>query len=254
MAILNRTEIIRRIEVDNLIVDPRKDESGKLSVEPASYDLRVGIAVWKNEKTQEISQKTFKDGKELQEPITLKPGQMVFVITHEELKLPSDVSATVYSRNQLQKQNILALNAGHVDPGYEGAIMIRLINLGSESWSLTLGQQVFTAVFHTVQPGLKVYERRTKEEWVRVAIAAANQAFSNPFHDLYEAQVKKQLDEYYLGVETRLRDKFQEEFFRKNRVVEFLVYSIGAILLGLAVITRIPWGEVWKCIKWFLGR
>jgi deoxycytidine triphosphate deaminase len=253
MPLLNRKEIRDCIKAGELVLYPAI-EDGVIAVEAASYDLRIGVVVWKEEGTDQIKQKVFDESKtSLEKPLTLKPGQMIFVVTHEELKLPKYIAGTVYSRNKLQKENILALNAGHVDPGYQGPIIIRLVNLGAAPWPFRLGDAVFTVVFHTVFPS-DGGDRRSKKQMIDAATEAARNAFSNPFHDLYKDQVKKQLDEYYVGVETRLRDKFQDEFFRKNRVVEFLVYSVAALLVGLALITRIPWGEVWKCVKWFLGK
>ena len=126
--------------------------AGEADVQAASYDLRAGIALWKDKGSHELKLLFYDPTAPNQPVVTLLPGQMVFVITHEELNLPADVCGTVYSRNRLQKQNILALNAGHVDPGYRGPIIIRLINLGQTEWPLTLGEAVFTVVFHTVEP------------------------------------------------------------------------------------------------------
>ena len=66
--------------------------------------------------------------------------------------MPSCLCGTVYSRNSLALAGILALNAGHVDPGYKGPIAIRLINLRATPWTLTLGQAIFTITFQTVDP------------------------------------------------------------------------------------------------------
>src|SRR5229473_4999522 len=145
MPILNKKDIQDAIDGGSLIRNALRDDTGAAVVEPASYDLRAGIVLWKNAENDCIERRDFDaTGDLLQQPVvTLRPGQMVFVITHEELRLPTDISGTVYSRNMLQKQNILALNAGHVDPGYEGPILIRLINLGAIPWPLPLGEAVF---------------------------------------------------------------------------------------------------------------
>jgi len=257
MPILNKRELERRISKGSLILYPLRDSTGKPVVEPASYDLRVGIVLWKDEQSSQIIHKEFDETKPSidQTVITLRPGQMVFVITHEELKLPEDVSGTVYSRNKLQKQNVLALNAGHVDPGYEGPIMIRLINLGAIPWPLTLGEAVFTVVFHTVQPsdGLSGHARRTKAETFEAAMKTAVEAFSNPFHDLYKDQIKRQLDEHYAGVENRLRKSFSDEFFRKDDVARFVFYGAAAVVAGITVVAKVPWLDLWHWVKALMG-
>jgi deoxycytidine triphosphate deaminase len=256
MPILNKTDLIDHINAGRLLIHALRDEKGIPVVEPSSYDLRAGIVVWKDEDTSKIEQKDFDETKDsLEQPIlTLRPGQMVFVVCHEELKLIETVSATVYSRNKLQKENILALNAGHIDPGYEGPIMIRLINLSSIPWPLRLGEAIFTVVFHTVKDGqgLARHPRRTKKETVDAAMKTAAEAFSNPFHDLYKDQVKKQLDEYYAAVETRLREEFSKDFLRKNKASEFLVIAVVVLVAILATVTRIPWATVGKWWRWIL--
>lgn len=259
MPILNKRDLIEGINQGRLIVHPLRDENGIPLVEPASYDLRAGIVLWKEAESQLIEQRDFDEQKDLwQQPVvTLRPGQMVFVITLEDLKLPPTISATVYSRNNLQKENILALNAGHIDPGYEGPIMIRLINLSSVAWPLHLGRAIFTVVFHTVRDGddLGRHARRTRSETLDAAMKTAAEAFSNPFHDLYKGPIKTQLDEYYAEVENRLRTEFSKDFLRKDKVGELVVIAVAALVALLALVSRIPWSTtVWSWCKWILNK
>lgn len=254
MPILNQKQIGDRIRAGELILYFLQDADGNPVVEPASYDLRAGIVLWKEETTDQLIQKDFEPAKQplQQAVVTIRPGQMVFVITHEELKLPIDISATVYSRNKLQKQNILALNAGHIDPGYEGPIMIRLINLGAIPWPLVLGDAVFTVVFHTVVVPEKTsngHPPRTKQETLEAARKTAVEAFSNPFHDLYKNQIDKQLGQYYSEVESRLRAKFSAEFFRTDDVTRIVLLAAGVLVGGLALVMKVPWATVWHWIK-----
>jgi|SRR5581483_4081086 len=252
MPILNKKDLLDQIAVGQLVLNPLRDENGNPVVEPASYDLRAGIVLWKEEATSTIQLQNFDEvTNPWQQPVvTLRPGQMVFVITHEELKLMETVCATVYSRNKLQKENILALNAGHIDPGYEGPIMIRLINLSKVEWPLRLGDAIFTVVFHTVKDGsgLSKHPRRSKRETLDAAMKTAADAFSNPFHDLYKTQIERQLQDY----ETKLREKFADDFLRKNTAIVYLEIAVLSIVGVLLFVTRIPWETVWKWCKWVL--
>ena len=130
MPILNRPKIQSLLKYGHLVRNPDLDADGTFKVEAASYDLRVGTLLWLESDTQEVRRRDFDAGTPSPDSFTLQPGQMVFVVTLEDLVLPPTICGTVYSRNRLQKDNILALNAGHVDPGYDGPIMIRLVNLG----------------------------------------------------------------------------------------------------------------------------
>jgi len=254
MPILNCEDIRNYIQEKNLIHDPLLKPDGRPSIEAASYDLRAGIVVWKDRTTQKLETLYFKEGEEHPPSLTLAPGQMVFVITHEELELPSEVSGTVYSRNRLQKENILALNAGHVDPGYHGPIIIRLINLGAQGWPLELGDPVFTVVFHTVTPpkDARPPDRRTKETTLDTARRAASNGFSNPFHDLYKDEIDRQLNQHYTRVLTDLRHALDQDYFSRKDIHKLLIQFGAAILAFVFVIARMPWDKVWHGIKWIL--
>ena len=132
--------------------------------------------------------------------------------------------------------------------------MIRLINLSSIPWPLRLGEAIFTTVFHTVKDGegLERHGRRTKQDTLEAAMKTAAEAFSNPFHDLYKEQIRKQLDQHYATVETRLREDFSKDFIRRNKVAELVIIAIIAILAALNLITNIQWSALWKLCKWIL--
>jgi deoxycytidine triphosphate deaminase len=255
MPILNGPTIRKDIKGGKLILNAQYGADGEPIVEAASYDLRAGIVLWRDRDSAELETRHFV-GESVQPAVTLQPGQMIFVITHEELKLSTEVSGTVYSRNALQKANVLALNAGHIDPGYEGPILIRLINLGAQPWVVTLGQAVFTVVFHTVEhdPDSKVRDKRTKEETIEVAKKTALSAFSNPFHDLYKEEIGRQLQEHYSKAENNIRTSLTSEFFLKKELSWVLFQIFGVLIAGVFLISRIPWDKVWNATKWILHR
>jgi deoxycytidine triphosphate deaminase len=254
MPILNRSEIINRIKAGDLIRGARYDSNNEPLAEPASYDLRAGIVLWRERDSGDLAVRYFDGKASIQPVVTLQPGQMIFVITEEELKLSSTISGTVYSRNKLQKENVLALNAGHVDPGYEGPILIRLINLGAQPWPVTLGQAVFTVVFHTVEldPEFQLTDRRTRDETLEAAKSTATSAFSNPFHDLYKAEISRQLQEHYSTVESHIRNSLIDEFYPRKELTLLLVEIGAAIVATLFLITRMPWDKVLHAIKYIL--
>jgi dUTPase len=181
--------------------------------------------------------------------VTLQPGQMVLVVSKEDLIMPLDVCGTVYSRNRLQKENILALNAGHVDPGYEGPIIIRLINLSSLPWNLRLGQAVFTTVFHTVEPMAEKKDARTRLATLEAARKTIADAYANPFHDSYKEQIDRQLGQYYSQVEDRLRKSFSKDFFRRNQVGQFAFAILLAMFAIVVGVPKVPWKDSWEYLK-----
>ena len=151
MGVLNRQEIEDYLGREQLILRPRPGKNGpRYDIENASYDLSAGTAIWKTPTSDryggniETRRYSTESSGTVQPTVTVQPGQMIFVVTREDISMPLDLCGTVYSRNSIALAGILALNAGHVDPGYKGPIAIRLINLRATPWTLTLGAAIFT--------------------------------------------------------------------------------------------------------------
>ena len=208
MGVLNRQAIEEYLLNGQLIDNPRSKgkEGPPHDIENASYDLSAGTAIWKtpsrdrygsNIKTRSYS--TELNGS-MQPTVTVQPGQMIFVVTRENISMPRNLCGTVYSRNSLALNGILALNAGHVDPGYKGPIAIRLINLRATPWTLTLGAAIFAIAFQTVNPNPRDTDYRGRKETQETVIArvrgTADAALSNALYDLYQADIEKRLIEF----------------------------------------------------------
>ena len=189
-AVITKTEIITRIQNQDLIIGARKLK-GEFDVENTSYDLMAGLAICRRTDDhffeQRIGQHRYDPENRQQYTVTLKPGQMMFVVTHEEIKMPLDLCGTVYSRNSLALKGILALNAGHIDPGYQGPISIKLINLSAIDYTLTLGDPIYTIVFTRVdQPDDPLMTQRvfSQEKMAKKVIDATNISLNNALYDL----------------------------------------------------------------------
>ena len=207
MGMLNSHEIERRFNDKQLIRNPRSGPNGRpFDLQNDSYDLAAGTAVWKtptkdryggNVETRSYS---LESPRHLQPTVTVQPGQMIFVVTGEDIAMPPNICGTVYSRNSLALAGVLALNAGHVDPGYHGPIVIRLINLRAIPWTLTLGDPIFTITFQTVDShpdDLPVQDRHySQEDLIKRVRETANAALSNALYDLYQVDVEKRLNEF----------------------------------------------------------
>lgn len=249
MGALNKSEITRRLEKGELLIRARKDNNGLFDVEPDSYDLTAGAAVWKEELHQnkfEIKTVMCTDGcpVEQQPTITVQPGQMIFVITQEEVNLPLDICGTVYSRNNIALEGILALNAGHVDPGYKGPIVIRLINLKITPWTLHLGNPIFTITFQTVDKveGDKlesgpIYPFEQMLDRVR---KTAENSLCNALFDLYAGKIDDRLNEHSTSVQQRLRDELTKSFLLRTEIMSCLFKSVWAwVITGIFVVSAI---------------
>ena len=190
MGILTKEDINKAFLAGKLISNPRKNDKGEFDIESASYDLAAGIAVVKHDGVKVFSKRAKKykyvPGSLQQDTVTLKPGQMMFVITSEEVHTTDEVSATVYSRNSLAYKGVLALNAGHIDPGYHGPISIKLINLRNSDFTLRLGEPIFTIVFSQLQSKIKNLEERriTSDDMLTRVLTATDLSLDNALYDL----------------------------------------------------------------------
>jgi deoxycytidine triphosphate deaminase len=245
-GVLNHDEIVRRVQRGELLRGVRRLATGEYDVEPDSYDLTAGKAVWKEPRkgsrmgTVETKVYLVDRGNDEQPTLTVQPGQMIFVITHEDVSLPVDICATVYSRNNLAGEGILALNAGHVDPGFDGPIIIRLINLRATPWLFRLGTPIFTIVFQSLgqedHDVLLAHAPISANETLDRVRKSAEAALSNALFDLYADEIEKRLQEHYASVESKLRNALAEDFLKRSDFGWALFGWFGRTLVGLIVV------------------
>ena len=244
MSVLNRPAIEAFLNRGELIRNPRrKPNSCEYDLENDSYDLAAGTAIWKRQRPDGYGGDVdilyySEQPNEKQPTVTVQPGQMIFLVTREDLKMPKNVCGTVYSRNSLALAGILALNAGHVDPGYEGPIAIRLINLRSIPWTLTLGDPIFTVTFHTVDS--LVYDpfvepqRYSQSDMISRVLETANSALSNALYDLYQVDVERKLNEFKTETLEQFRRERDARWVRRDELWRVLLGDVWAkIIAGL---------------------
>ena len=258
MGILTTHEIALRLGEGGLIRNPRCKKDGGFDIEVDSYDLAAGTAVWKQpaENGEQGEVKTLKllaENPEKDPPtLTVRPGQMIFVVTREDVLMPADVCGTVYSRNSLALKGILALNAGHVDPGYEGPIAIRLINLRATPWTLTLGEPIFTITFQTLETAIDVASTSprviSQNDMILRVRDTADAALSNALYDLYALNVDKRLDQFRISILEEIRKERDEQWVRRHEIWSVLLRQLWskliAVILAISVVAAAVFGGI----------
>jgi dUTP pyrophosphatase len=96
--------------------------------------------------------------------VTLAPGERKLVGTGVRMALPDGVVAMVCSRSGLAHKNgVMVVNSpGIVDSGYRGEVMINLINLGTEPFTVEPGDRVAQLV---ITPFVSVHFLPVEEEF-----------------------------------------------------------------------------------------
>ena len=234
MGVINNQAIEGYLRKGQLILNPRAGQNSReFDIENDSYDLSAGTAIWKqptgnrNEATVKTRCYLPESSGDSQPTVTVQPGQMIFVVTREDILMTSDLCGTVYSRNSIALDGILALNAGHVDSGYQGPIAIRLINLRAIPWTLTLGEAIFTITFQTVDRNPlddPSHDRHySQEQMIKRVRETANAALSNALYDLYRFDIEQRLNEFKSQALEQFRKERDERWVRREELWSVLL-------------------------------
>jgi deoxycytidine triphosphate deaminase len=216
---LNRQEIAHLVASHGLI---RSYDANRL--EAASYDMVIGT-IFRHEQILNVSHPKAKD------PVVLEPGEVVTMLTLEELNLPPDICGTAYAMNAQSSEGLLVMNPGHVDPGYQGPLTVVAVNLRKVPLALQLEDRIFTIVFS------------------RLA-AASSHPYKNKFgsRDEFERAVNKKVVEKSIGslkhllsmseadIRGLIRDHWTTRFVFGISVLGTIAAVIAAVYAYLAVL------------------
>jgi len=138
IGILCKSDISKLIASSNLIADYEKS-----CLQSCSYDLRIGTIFRDGQVINETHSRA-------QEQIIIEPGEIVSVLTLERLKLPKDIAGTAFAINSQSREGLMVLNPGHVDPGFEGPLSVKAINLRKVSLPISREDKIFTVIFEKI--------------------------------------------------------------------------------------------------------
>lgn len=94
-------------------------------LQPASYDLRVGEEGF-----------TLSAGRidiQAKGALEIQPGDFSLVITREKLRLPTNMVGRFGLRSVFARTGLLATSGPQVDPGFEGKLVVGVVNFSSET-------------------------------------------------------------------------------------------------------------------------
>ena len=77
-------------------------------------------------------------------PVTIRPGETVFIPTGIALEVPEGCAGLVYARSGLAcKRGLAPANkVGVVDSDYRGELKVPMVNLGTEAYTIQPGERV----------------------------------------------------------------------------------------------------------------
>lgn len=143
---LGPEELVKAIADGDVQDDPSKFIAfgNRQCVEGLKYDFRFSGTFLKAKLGKAVSVDDCKDPADTR----VEPGETVFLLTEEVLKLPKDIKAELSSKRKLAHEGLLVLGGFCVDPGYEGPLVFGLHNLSSRSFPLDKGKKLIAAQFY----------------------------------------------------------------------------------------------------------
>jgi len=136
VGILCKQDIKSAIKDYQLITDTDEEDC----FQPCSYDLRIGTIFRDGQIINEYHEKA-------NSKFIIPPGEIVSIATLEEIRLPNDVAATAFPINSQSRKGLMVLNPGHVDPGFNGFLTVKVINLRKVPLPISRGDKIFTIIF-----------------------------------------------------------------------------------------------------------
>jgi dUTPase len=134
------------------------------SVEGVKVDLHISSRILKAAYRQPINVEELRVAE--RSSLAVDPGEVVFVITKEILKLPNTMIAVLSPKRTLTHSGIIVLGGFAIDPNYHGALWFGLYNLSSTSFPLSVGKKLIAAMFYELDETEPVEPPLVAEECV----------------------------------------------------------------------------------------
>lgn len=133
---LTDAQIREAIEAGELTLDPFDDAS----LQPASYDLRVGKAAFASSSKERVDIAN-------RGVVIIEPGEFAVVETRERVDAGPRLAIQLGLRSEFARKGLLLLSGPQVDPGFHGVLVVRVVNLAPQAIALAYESPFLTAQF-----------------------------------------------------------------------------------------------------------
>jgi deoxycytidine triphosphate deaminase len=113
------------------------------AVDNVKYDLRLGSQALKASIGLPKAIDQMQDAERW-----IEPGEVVFVLTQEELHLPPNMIAMLSPKRAITHRGITVLGGFAIDPGYAGRLWFGLHNFSSSRYALRSGTKLIACLFY----------------------------------------------------------------------------------------------------------
>lgn len=152
--IMTSNELRKLIQVGEYIIDGNPE-----CVEGIKYDFQLGSRFLKAYFGRPVDFKDIKSPEELKRAV-VEPGEVVFVMSREQVALPKDIYIQLNPKRSLSQDGIELLGGLTVDPGYKGKLVFGLRNVAGKPYTLKEGTKIVGAHFFKLSENEVVEEER----------------------------------------------------------------------------------------------
>jgi deoxycytidine triphosphate deaminase len=139
--LFTQEEILKAVKDESLIEGGTPD-----CVEGNKYDLRLGKNILKAYFKRPINVDDLIGSDCAQ--LFVEPGEMVFVLSEERIKLPHNMKAELSHKRKLSHAGVLVVGGFCIDPKYQGRLLFGIYNFSSSSFPLQPGKKIIAAQFY----------------------------------------------------------------------------------------------------------
>ncbi|MFZ0914411.1 MAG: dCTP deaminase [Candidatus Korobacteraceae bacterium] len=132
---MSDTQIQAALSASEISIEPFDPDK----LEPASYDSRVGVWAFSSSSKEKLN---------LSEKgvLIIEPGEFAVLETREKLTLNNQTAGQLGLRSEYAQRGLLMLSGPQIDPGFDGILTVRVVNLAPKPIALP-----FEAPFLTIQ-------------------------------------------------------------------------------------------------------
>jgi len=116
------------------------------NAEDVKYDFRLSKQILKAKFGRPIDANRLSPSEAAE--LVVEPGEVVFVLSEETLSLPLDMVAQLSPKRKMSQAGVLTLGGLTIDPGYEGPLLVGLLNFSSTPFVLQPGRKLIAATFY----------------------------------------------------------------------------------------------------------
>lgn len=229
MALMTDAEIRQAVESGEISIEPFEPT---VSLQPASYDLRVGdtAIVAKSVKLEELETKLREEvapeiDVKQRRTISIPAGGFALLTSLERVNLSTSFAAHIGIRSYYTRKGLALLSGLQIDPEFNGYLVLGLANLSPRSIGIDYADPLCTIEIHRLaSPAQKAYEGKYALEQREPRIPAADKDYLRTIETMSVSDITQALLTLSRNVQN-----LSQQF---SRVWVMLLGTIGAATLA----------------------